>query len=166
MVGEYWHPGHLNAVAVGHYRGREVVFFGGVNNARKAATLVVLDPRQLHGAGREESPYDLPGAGGTGEVARLLMPPSSLPVADPYNVVFRIFAEANGVAVDIQEESSTGRYSVIYHFDADLRLRDIGFSDEFATKFRTTLPGKSLAAEQQKLAAQITRLDTANVSAP
>jgi hypothetical protein len=41
---EHWNPGHITALAHGRYMGRDVLFAGGVDNSRKDAIALVIDP--------------------------------------------------------------------------------------------------------------------------
>lgn len=64
LLGEYWHAGHLNhmAVAEASRGGRPLLFAGGIANGYRRAALVALDPGRFGGVSREENPeYQLPG---------------------------------------------------------------------------------------------------------
>ena len=54
VVGEYWHPGHLNVMELGDIDqdGRVELLLGGVNNRHHSATLVGLDPDNVAGTTR------------------------------------------------------------------------------------------------------------------
>lgn len=138
-MGEYWHSGHLNALSLASFRGRELAYFDGVNNAQKAATLVVLDPARLGGAARELSGYQLTDFGAPMEEARVLFPGSCLTPSGSYNAAAHIFATGNGVVVDVWERvTSPHSPSIQYDLSSDLSLRQGVFFDGFVSEHTLT----------------------------
>ena len=64
VTGEYWHAGHLTTMETVPFGpgGSPWVVLGGVDNGRHRATLVFLDPKNVHGVSAEEDDaYHLPG---------------------------------------------------------------------------------------------------------
>lgn len=140
VLREYWHSGHLNTITTTKYDGRNVILAGGVNNARRLATMIVLDPATLDGAGEEEPAYRYHDKQRGVERRRIVFPRSRLPVTDPYNVAFRIFATTSEITVDVQEQPSDATPpSIQYRFNNDLTLRDVGFSDQYAARYHATI---------------------------
>jgi hypothetical protein len=158
LLRDYWHAGHLHALAIAPFKGRPAFFLGGINNARRAATLVVLDAATLGGAAREADPYQFQGFAPGRELARLIFQPSLL-TSGPYNQVMKIVVDAQGVTVDVHEHDNGPGYGVIYHLDSNLKLRDIGFSDSFAKKYRQISGGRRLSHEYERLAAALLEAD-------
>src|SRR5205085_485358 len=80
LAGEYWHSGGLPQLAVADLDqdGRDEIYLAGINNARHAATLLVLDPQNLRGVTHEEDPaYQLLDQPPVPPRARLFFPPAS-----------------------------------------------------------------------------------------
>jgi hypothetical protein len=132
LLREYWHPGHLNAMTTGQFKGKAVIFAGGVNNLRHAATLIALDPEKLSGAGIEEDGPAFEGFASGQEEARLLLPRSCMNRLEPYNTVVQIFASANGLVADVQERlRSIDPPSIQFRLTPDLQWAGTTVSDVF-----------------------------------
>jgi len=133
LLREFWHAGHLYAVEPGRYEGRPVVFVGGVNNARHAATLLVLDPDSLEGAASEEDPdYQFPDLRQGNELARLTFPRSCLNRAlEPYNQVPMLTPRADGIVVHTWEHLLLPHPSLMWYLNPDLTLQNVVYSDQF-----------------------------------
>lgn len=136
---EYWHSGHL-----GHWQenlafadldgnGIKEIYAGGVNNARRSATLVVLDPDTMAGASRDPHGFQLEGFETDREVARVFFPRSSMNLSEnQYNVANGVFPGPGGIVVGTLElYGITERPGIIYELELDLTLRQIGLSDGF-----------------------------------
>lgn len=134
---EYWHPGHLHALAIGKRHGRSIVYAGGINNFRSAATLVALDLERFAGAAVENgSPYFQGMAPGV-ELARLTFPRTVLNQAYPYNHVVSIAPEGDGVHADIREQLDLPTAgSIQYHLDENFNLRSVSLSDWYVMEHR------------------------------
>lgn len=78
VLREYWHAGHLPQLVLADLDGATKIHAGGANNARKAVTLVVLDPDTMGGSSREPPEYQLVGLGEGREVARVFFPATCL----------------------------------------------------------------------------------------
>lgn len=132
---EYWHPGHLNdllALDLAH-NGTNQLILGGINNARRQATLVVLDPDHFGGAAIEENPsYQFQGFAPGVETARLLFPRSCMNNRfDSYNSVEEVGHDSSGLVVAVNEASHPLDPQVDFHLDAGLRLVHLDISDRY-----------------------------------
>ncbi|MBX9601873.1 MAG: hypothetical protein K2X35_12745 [Bryobacteraceae bacterium] len=153
LLREYWHPGHLNAVATGTYRGRPVVFLGGVNNLARQASLVVLDPERLAGA----PPDTFQGIPPEQMIARVLFPRSTLAPGSPYNYVYRIHQGPADLIVDVHEfiDAKT-ETAIIYHLDAGYNLKSVVASDQFRMLYAAT--GRTFRGTKEEGLHQLTRI--------
>lgn len=135
LLRAYWHSGHLTQLAVSDVDrdGQVEAYLGGVNNARHAATLVVLDPARFGGAAQEDGGYQLQGLGVPVERARVLFARSCLNVRlEPYNVVTQVLARPGGIIVDVHERlTSLDPPSIQHHLDDRLAPTEVGVSDVF-----------------------------------
>lgn len=157
-LSEYWHTGHLAPLMIGKYKGRDAIFAGGVNNARRAATLVVLDPERFSGWGAEAGGHQFADMAEGKELARLIFARSSIDFKSPYNVTVGIVPSDQGIIVDVAEAvAGENHYSIAYYFDQELNVKAVSFSDQFELKFRETFPGKPLDEERAKL--KVTRIE-------
>jgi hypothetical protein len=129
LMGEYWHSGYLGWMAVS---GREI-YLGGISNAYKAATLVVLDADHVSGASVEEkADYQLQGFPAAHEVARILFPRSCINRKfEQYNAVTSLSVNADSVTVGVSERRPPTIAQVLYRFDPDLQLRGFELHDGF-----------------------------------
>ena len=143
-VGDYLHAGHIGSgdrqmqVVDADGDGASEIYAAGVNNARAQATLVVLDPETMRGAGAEPDPdyqfRDLPAGR---ETARLFFQRSSVNRAeDRFNVAYDVLVGANGgattITVAVREATfAPGDPTVHYELGHDLQLRAISLSDTF-----------------------------------
>jgi len=140
MLGEYWHSGHLLDIELADLDGdrSEEVLLGGISNAYKAATLVVLDPLNLGGASQEENPaYQFQGFGPGKEKARILFPRSCISRKfDPYNLVSRVAMLGERIKITVFERypSTVPVVPAVFYF-LDKSLRLVGF--EVADLFRS-----------------------------
>lgn len=137
-VREYWHAGYFNALLLHDLDadGRNEIYLAGVNNARKMAELVVLDPEKFDGAGQEpENPsYQMGGAAPGIESNRILFPRTCVNRSGgyQYNAAAVLQLEASGLAVGVEEDlHAIGNGPVFYRFDRNLRLLSASVSDAF-----------------------------------
>jgi hypothetical protein len=136
---EYWHPGHVQAVALHDIDrdGSPELLLGGINNARRQATLVAIDPNTTNGAATEHDPaYQFQGLPTTTGKARLFFARSTINDRDPYNRATRIDAGNDGITVHVTEQFGYQPATVFYHLNNNLSLRDLSFSDVFTTRTR------------------------------
>ncbi|HWR53484.1 MAG TPA: hypothetical protein VN428_20420 [Bryobacteraceae bacterium] len=133
---EYWHAGHLEHVRLADLDrdGTEEFYLGGINNAAKAATLVVLDADHFAGAAKEANPeYAFEGLGEAKERARIIFPRTCINrLNEPFNIVQTMQFRSDGLAVAVAERlSATEALPVVYQFTPALRLNDVGTSSWF-----------------------------------
>jgi hypothetical protein len=137
---EYWHSGHLNHLQAADLNGdgKPKFYLAGINNARHAATVVVLDEDHFSGAAREpgSTHHQLldfpPGV----EVARFLIPQTCLSrTFDPYNPVTRFFVNEQGLLVETAERIGPGA-GVYHHLSPDLRPQQTDISDAYRVEHR------------------------------
>ncbi len=145
LLREYWHSGHLYSIKIADFEGDGVqeIYLGGISNARRAATLVALDPRTFQGASVETAApdYQLRGFAPGNERARLIFPrPCVSRMFEPYNMVRDMVVEPERIVVSVYAKSSPPFPTVIYHFSRDLRLESV-------------VPGDGLYAFHQELEA-------------
>lgn len=57
LLGEFWHGGHLHALAEGKYREKRVIFAGYCENDGRRASMAVIDYGQPTGAAPAQDPY-------------------------------------------------------------------------------------------------------------
>lgn len=156
LLREYWHPGHLQAMALYDVDadGKLELLLAGVNNARKQATLVALDPSQAAGAARETSPdYTFSEIPAATEIARLFFPVSTLTGIGRYNRASSIDTTADRITVHVMEQLLPERATVFYEFGPGLKPLGFSVGDDFAALLRTESPQTSLAEEERRLQA-------------
>ncbi len=140
LVADYWHAGHIGVdndklqVVDLDQDGHTEIYAAGVNNARDLATLVVLDPETMGGAGVESNVdyqfRDLPPGRGS---ARLFFRRSSVSLlADRFNVAYNVIIGPDGITVAVRESILVpASPSVFYDVDPALRVTDVSFSDTY-----------------------------------
>jgi hypothetical protein len=136
VLREYWHPGHLNFLDVADFDadGVSELYLGGINNARKAATLVVLDAGSLEGAALEEATpaYQFQGLPAPREKYRLVFPRTCVNQRSlQYNQVDGLWVHPGSITVRLAESKYPNPSTVLYHFTADLKLSHFTWSDGF-----------------------------------
>jgi hypothetical protein len=137
---EYWHSGHLNHLQVADLNGDQKPEFyaAGINNARHAVTMVVLDENHFAGAAAEPAfphhqllDFD-PGV----ELARILVPQSCLSrETDPYNTVASFEVGSDEIVLQTSEKIGAGA-GIFHHLSPDLRTRQVSLSDSFTIEHR------------------------------
>lgn len=140
LVGEYWHSGHLSAletVPVGP-SGSLSVALAGVDNGRRRATVVFLDPNDVHGASAEDDDsYNLKGLGTGAETAIVWFERSCINEAtQEFNYATEIASVPGGLQVVVMESSEHGAY-VIYVLDKDLNVAYVEVSSGFKAFHRS-----------------------------
>jgi hypothetical protein len=137
LLREYWHSGHLPfllATDVG--QGWNVLLAAGISNARKAATLLVLDPDHFTGASKEDNAaYQLQDLPPPVEAARLLFPRSCInEKLEPYAIITKLWKDGDTIALEVQHRASPPDATIFYHLNPDLTLNtvDVGTSFERA----------------------------------
>jgi hypothetical protein len=132
ILGEYWHSGYLEQLAVS----AQDIYLGGVSNAYGSATLVVLGADKVAGASVEENPtYQLQGFPPAHERARLLFPRSCINrKLEPYNRVARLTVDRESVTASVFELEPPKTTEVWYQLTPDLRLKHFEVSDAFRSR--------------------------------
>lgn len=136
LLREYWHAGHLPALAVSDFDGdgASEIYAAGVNNARKMATLVVLDPERMAGAADERGTpaYQFRGLAPGVEKARILFPRSCLTnVKDIWNFAQMLALDKHDLTVTVSEDPHDTGAALFYHLDRSLRLKNLTPGDGF-----------------------------------
>ncbi len=149
LLREYWHPGHLNSLTTGEFRGKPVAYLGGINNSRHAATLLVLDAERLAGAAVESGRPSFDGMQAGVEEMRMVFPRSCLNRGYPYNAVVHLFAHAGKLTVHVAEKlEAESQPTIHYHFSEDLALTGVSLTDTFLTK-HAELAGHTLSEAEK-----------------
>ena len=135
VLREYWHPGYLNELVALDLAnsGRKQLVLGGINNARRQATIIILDPDRFTGAAVEENPsYQFQGFAPGLEERRLFFPRSCMnKVFDSYNAVLWVHPEPTGLLVAVNEGQDAAPPEVDFHLGLDLHLVHLDASDRF-----------------------------------
>lgn len=141
VIAEYWHPGHLNYMAIADLDGdgNPEVLLGGVNNGYHQATLVVLDPLRLRGVSTTEpSPdwrFDLTGMPATREKTAIFFPRSCVSRGQPYTRVAALRITPERIIVNIAEGSDlTSSPQLIYDFDHHFHIEEVQGNDDYREK--------------------------------
>lgn len=132
---EYWHSGALFSLELGDANsdGFSEIYAGGINNARREATLIVLDPRSMKGASLENDPaFQLLDFPPPVEQARLFFPRSCAAYGQPYNAVRHITIASNSVTAETWEHPyGPEAPTIFYYFDQNLNFLRSAVSDLF-----------------------------------
>jgi hypothetical protein len=133
MLREYWHSGHLNFVRLGDLDddGVSEIYLGGTSNARRAATLVVLDPDRFAGTSQEENPdYQFLNFPPGKERARLLFARSCVNRKyEPFNSVESLWCHGDTIKLGVLERFNNASGPVaFYELTRDLKLKEWDFS--------------------------------------
>jgi hypothetical protein len=137
MLTEYWHAGHLGHMVLGDPGGEgyNKIYLGGINNARRAATLVVLDPENFGGASTEEdADYQFEGFPRGREMGRVLFPRTCINrQMERYNGVANLFIQRGTITVDVHERvGPVPRYvNVLYDLTPRLEVQSVTLGDAF-----------------------------------
>ncbi len=141
VLGEYWHSGALGPLQLADLDGdgNQEVLLAGISNGYKAATLLMLDPRNLGGASQEENPdYQLQGFGPGREKARILFPRTCINRKFyPYGVPGRVVVHGDSIEVQVAERpNATVDSSVLYYLNRKLELEQVVVSDSLKALHR------------------------------
>jgi hypothetical protein len=139
VLREYWHSGHLSQIALANLNGTTKIYLGGVSNARKRATLVVLDPDHFGGASAEPSGFQLQGLGRGREDARVFFPATCMTRAvEGYNVVAHLWQRPGTLTADVHErvtlEFAGAQAAIAYDLSPGLAVQDVALSDTFVSQ--------------------------------
>ena len=132
-LGEYWHSGHLYQIDLADLDGdgTEEILLGGISNGYGAATLVVLDPRDLGGASVEENPdYQLQGFPPGREKARILFPRTCINRKfHEYNWLQELAFSGDRIKLHVRQRQRDFGSIVVYYLDRRLLLIGLEFPD-------------------------------------
>jgi len=133
VLREYWHSGCLGPLAIADLDGdgRPKIYLGGVSNAYKQATLIVLRPENFSGASDEtENPaYQLQGFGPGNEMARILFPRTCINRKfQPFNYVSRFLMRLDSLTVAVSEKPDA---PVLYDLGKGLSLLGAEMESQF-----------------------------------
>jgi len=135
VLREYWHSGHLQHLLATDLdqRGWNLLVVAGINNARKAATLLVLDPDHFTGASQEDNPsYQLQGFPPPVEIARVFFPRSTMnKTLEPFPSVTRLQTDGDGLLLDVQQRLSPPDATILYRLRPNLALNSVELSTSF-----------------------------------
>jgi hypothetical protein len=151
VVGEYWHPGHLNHSAVADLfgDGRGMLLLGGVNNGNHQATLVVLDPLSVKGLMTPKEMHDhrfelldMPAAK---ERAVVFFPRSCVSIGQAYTRVSLVLVNKQRIVVNVAEgESEAASPQLFYELDYGLRVLAVGPAEQRIRQTHQALEAKHL----------------------
>lgn len=126
LLGEYWHSGRLYDNQLSDLDGDGVaeVLLAGYNIGYHATTLVVLDPRKVAGASRQEpgDPDQLQGFSEGTEKARIIFPRTCINAAFENWTNVRMNVAAESIRITSIERMRDPAYAVTYTLDRQLRL--------------------------------------------
>lgn len=132
---EYWHSGYLEYIDTADMDadGKREIYLGGVNNARKSATLVVLDPETFQGASQEGLPeYQFQAFPVSNEKARIFFPRTCFNhKTKAYNVISGLWIRGSTVTVEVRHDPDNRTAAVMYHLDRSLNIEAVTLSDSF-----------------------------------
>jgi hypothetical protein len=140
LRGEYWHSGPLYSVQTADLDGDGApeILLGGLSRAYEAATLLVLDSREVRGASSEtEAPeYQILGFGPGSERTRILFPRTRVNRRlEAYNFLDEIMLRPDSVQLSVRERVSedAGRANpgLIYTLNRRLEFLTVEANDLF-----------------------------------
>ena len=136
LLREYWHPGFFWDLAILDLDGdgTEEILLGGVNNARRTATLVVLNPNEMEGAAAEPGKprFEFQGFPRGRERARVFFHPSCVSqLVRQWNFVWDLIVRPDSVTVTTWEGTEATAPLVHYHLNRNLQIQGVGISDDF-----------------------------------
>ncbi len=132
LLGEYWHSGHLDALDVGDGDGdgKPEIFLAGVNNGKRAATLVVLDPERVTGSSTQE-------AGDASQIRGFPLGTEKRVVLFPRTCQAKMVrVEGASVQVRVQENGEDRPCAAFYTLDRNFRATRVVLSDGFLALHR------------------------------
>jgi hypothetical protein len=141
LLGEYWHSGHLDALDVGDADGdgKPEILLAGVNNGKRAATLVVLDPERVSGSSTQEAgdASQIRGFPLGTEKRVLLFPRTCINrLLHLYNQAKMVRVEGATVQVRVQENGEDRPCAAFYTLDRNFRATRVVLSDGYLAMHR------------------------------
>ncbi len=170
LLAEYWHAGHIGASEYHltlldlDHDGEFEIYAAGVNNARRQATLVVLDPATMQGASEDPNvEYQLLGFPPGRERARIFFPRSEVNRAlhEPYNVASTVILGRERLVVTVLETLNDRiGGGVHYELTPELRVEQLTFDDGYkAAVQRLQADGVELSPERRQLQALLASVE-------
>lgn len=131
VLSEFWHGGHLHALAEGSYRGKRVMFAGYVENDKRRSSMAVLDYYNATGFAPVEDPYYECSSCPAGRPLEFFIFPRSelSQEVNSLNYVEELFTGGNGIQVATRQTQpyhlpSGNAGGLFYKFDVNLELSD------------------------------------------
>ncbi len=137
LLRAYYHFGHAAYFKVLDLNqdGADEIYLAGIANGYKRAVFLALDPNTMGGCSRESDPqYQLIGDRPTGELARVLLPATSLGRQSwDYSLPGSIDLVGEEILVGLTETHWAGprNAGLVFHFGKDLRFRRVTLNDGF-----------------------------------
>lgn len=126
LIGEYWHSGHLTAMAHADLDGDGIdeLLLGGVDNGTAQAVLLVFDPRHVSGANHysAENPYQLQGFQAGTEKVAVMFPRSDINVQEHFSQIFDLRTTPDRILVPVTESRFAVNPNIVY-YELDYNLR-------------------------------------------
>ena len=141
LLGEYWHPGYMQALISREAEGDSVseLVVGGENNSLDQAFLAVLDPRVISGYGPSAGLFRASGIQVGKEKYYVLFPRTDLKQFESHkrNVLgFLVQRSGNLLLAAVSEWLNDNTYAMEYYFDTSMRCVKVEQSDKFSTMRR------------------------------
>jgi Domain of unknown function (DUF4118) len=138
MTGEYWHAGHLTTMETVLFGpgGSPWVVLGGVDNGRHRATIVFLDPKNVHGfSAEEDDAFNLRGFAPGTERAIVWFERSCMnELSEQFNYTTDISSIPQGLQVVVRETHDSAY--VVYVLDKNLNVTYAEVSSGFRSLHR------------------------------
>jgi hypothetical protein len=129
LLGEYWHSGHLTAMAHHDLDGDGVdeLLLAGTDNGLRQAVLLVFDPRRVAGANHYTAPnrYQLEGFPPGSEKAIVVFPRTEANT-EKFNQIFSLQVTPDRILVPVHEsQRNENPWIVYYELDRHLHVVDV-----------------------------------------
>jgi hypothetical protein len=135
LLREYWHSGHLQHLMSADltHLGWNSLVVAGISNARKTATLLVLDPDHFNGASAEDdAAYQLQDFPPPVQTARILLPRSDMNKAlEPFVAVTAFRRAGDSLTLEVQHRLSPPDATLFYRLTPDLKVDNVTIGSSF-----------------------------------
>jgi hypothetical protein len=131
VVGEYWHPGHLNYSAKADLdrNGQIDLLLAGVNNGNHQPTLVVLDPLRVRGLmtpkEMQQHGFEILGMPAAQEKAVVFFPRSCISRGELYTRVQSLRVTTERIVITTAEGVDMQGPGFVYELDYGLRVQQV-----------------------------------------
>lgn len=141
LLGEYWHAGPLDAIEAADIDGDgfEEILLAGVDEARRRATLVVLDPRRIVGSRslQAAAPPDLANFPKEAERAVVLFPRTLLNrKLEQFNSAYEVALVDRNLQVLVKEQMQSDPPYLLYTFGGNLAPLSVEASVSLRNRYR------------------------------